>query len=408
MTSILKKGAVGLVDQGMSSLSNVLAVVMVAQSLPASAFGSFSVCYAILIFVVRLTRSYFGTQLTLTHAGQPAQDQARATLGALLVLSPIIAITVGALGLLLADSAPSIVAIVALAAPLVCVQELLRYAAVAVDRAWVALASDTVWVAITAVPALRLIRLDGPQALGVWLGAAAMAVVVAVLLLRIRPNFGHGLRLLRERHDVGNSMTIGAVAASGASVVVTVVTAHALGPASAGSLRGASTVMGPLNVLQAFVTLNLTPILRRNERSADLRFCVRIALLVSAAVTVWSTIVLLLPDSVGQFALGESWPGARSVLPWMCVEYLFLSLATPTTLWLRVRFAARQLLRNRLAYAFLLAGFGSGAALLASSAVYVAAGLAAAAFVSAALGWIAVLRNRSLDLAPPDAAVSTT
>jgi hypothetical protein len=117
-------------------------------------------------------------------------------------------------------------------------------------------------------------------------------------------------------------------------------------------------------------------------------------------------IVPLLPDSVGRFALGESWPGARSVLPWMCVEYLFLSLATPTKLWLRVRFAARQLLRNRLAYALLLAGFGSCAALLAPSVVYVAAGLAAAAFVSAALGWTAVLRNRSLDLTPPDTAVS--
>jgi O-antigen/teichoic acid export membrane protein len=116
--------------------------------------------------------------------------------------------------------------------------------------------------------------------------------------------------------------------------------------------------MGPLNVLQAFVTLNLTPILRRHERSGDLRFCLRIALLVSATAVVWSMIVLLLPDSVRRFALGESWPGARSVLPWMCVEYLFLSLATPTTLWLRVRFAARQLLRNRLAYAVLLAGSG--------------------------------------------------
>lgn len=407
MTSIMKKGAVGLVDQGMSSLSNVLAVVMVAQSLSASAFGSFSVAYAILIFVVRLARSYFGTQLMLTEGGQPARVQARATLGALLVLAPIMGITVGVLGLVLADSEPSITVIVALAAPLVCVQDLLRYAAVAVERGWVALASDTVWVVITAVPALGLVQIDGPRVLVAWLGAAATAAVVAVILLRIKPSFAEGWRLLRERHDVGNSMTIGAVAASGASVVVTVITAHALGAASAGSLRGASTVMGPLNVLQAFVTLNMTPILLRRDRAGDLRFCLRIALLVSVTVIIWSAIVLVVPDAVGRFAFGESWPGARSVLPWICVEYLFLSLATPTTLWLRVRFAARQLLRNRLAYAGLLAGFGSGAALLAPSAVYVAAGLAAAALVSAALGWIAVLRNRFLNLAPQDTAVSS-
>jgi hypothetical protein len=69
MTSIMKKGAVGLIDQGMSSLSNVLAIVMVAQSLSASAFGSFTVSYAILLFVVTLARSYFGTQLGLTENG---------------------------------------------------------------------------------------------------------------------------------------------------------------------------------------------------------------------------------------------------------------------------------------------------------------------------------------------------
>jgi hypothetical protein len=78
MTSIIK-GAVGLIDQGMSSLSNVLAIVMVAQSLSASAFGSFTVSYAILLFVVTLARSYFGTQLGLTETGLAAREQARAS-----------------------------------------------------------------------------------------------------------------------------------------------------------------------------------------------------------------------------------------------------------------------------------------------------------------------------------------
>jgi O-antigen/teichoic acid export membrane protein len=407
MTSIMKKGAVGLIDQGMSSLSNVVAVVMVAQSLSASAFGSFTVSYAILIFVVTLTRSYFGTQLGLTETGLAAREQARAILGALLLLTPLLAITVGVLGVLLADSAPWIVLIVAVAAPLVCLQDVLRYVAVAVERAWVALASDTVWVAIAAVPALGLVQVDGPRVLGIWLGAAAVAFAVAIILLRIKPSFAQGRRLLRKRHAVGSSLTIGAVAVSGASVVVTVATAHFLGPASAGSLRGASTVMGPLNVVQAFVTLNMTPILRRRERAGDIRFCVRVAVLISVAVATWSTIVLLLPDAAGGFVLGESWAGARSVLPWMCFEYLFLGLATPTTLWLRVRFAARKLLQNRLAYAALLGVCGSAAAVLGPSAGYVAAGLAAAAAFSAGLGWLVVLRNRSLNLTPPDAAVST-
>jgi hypothetical protein len=398
----LRKGAVGLVDQGMSSLSNVLAVIMVAQSLSASAFGSFSVAYAVLIFFLTLTRSYFGTQLTLTDTRRAAGDRASATLGALLLLAPALAVATGGIGLLLSNENDfSAAIVVAMAAPLVCLQDLLRYTAVAVERPVVALVSDTAWVAVMAVPALGLIRLTGAQVMAVWLGAAALALAVAAVPLRIKPSFIKGWRLLlRERHAMGSSVTIGAVAVAGASLVIAAATAHFLSTASAGSLRGASTAMGPLNVLVAFITLNLTPALLRRERSQDLGFCVRVALLAAAAAVVWSTALLLLPDVLGRALLGESWAGARSVLPWTCAEYLFLCISTPTVLWLKVRYAARQMLQRRLFYASLLVSFGVVAAILGSSAQYVAAAIAGAALLNALRGWSVVLRNRSLDFTP--------
>jgi O-antigen/teichoic acid export membrane protein len=408
MTSFLKKGAVGLVDQGMSSLSNVLAVIMVAQSLSAAAFGSFSVVYAVLIFLLTLSRSYFGTQLTLTDSQATARERASSALGALLLLAPALALATGIIGLLLSNESDFSISIaVAVAAPLVCLQDLLRYAAVAVERPHVALASDTVWAAITGVAALGLIQLTAPQVMTVWLGAAAIALAVAAVLLRIKPNFVKGWRLLRhERHEVGNSVTIGAVTVAGASLIIAAATAHFLGPTSAGSLRGASTAMGPLNVLLAFVTLNLTPTLLRRQRSQDLGFCVRVALLVSGAVALWSAALLLLPEVVGRALLGDSWAGARSVLPWTCAEYLFLCIATPSMLWLRVRYAARQMLQRRLTYAALLVSFGTLAAIVGSSAQYVAAAIAGAAVINATLGWLTILRNRSLDLTPADPALS--
>jgi hypothetical protein len=237
--------------------------------------------------------------------------------------------------------------------------------------------------------------------MAVWLGAAALALAVAAVPLRIKPSFIKGWRLLqRERHAMGSSVTIGAVAVAGASLVIAAATAHFLSTASAGSLRGASTAMGPLNVLVAFITLNLTPALLRRERSQDLGFCVRVALLAAAAAVVWSTALLLLPDVLGRALLGESWAGARSVLPWTCAEYLFLCISTPTVLWLKVRYAARQMLQRRLFYASLLVSFGVVAAILGSSAQYVAAAIAGAALLNALRGWIVVLRNRSLDFTP--------
>jgi O-antigen/teichoic acid export membrane protein len=405
MISLFRRGAVGLVDQGMSSLSNVLAIIMVAQSLSASAFGSFSVAYAVLIFLLTLTRSYFGTQLTLTDTRSAAGDRASSTLGALLLLAPLLAVATGGIGLLLSSEGDfSIALVVALAAPLVCLQDLLRYTAVAVERPIVALASDTVWAAVMAVPAFGLIRLTGAQVMVVWLGAAALALTVAAVTLRIRPSFVNGWRLLlRERHAMGNSVTMGAIAVAGASLVIAAATAHFLSTAAAGSLRGASTAMGPLNVLLAFIALNLTPSLLRRERSQDLGFCVRVALLAAAAAVVWSAALLLLPNEVGRAVLGESWPGARSVLPWTCAEYLFLCISTPSMLWLRVRYAARQMLKRRLFYAGLLVCFGVVAAILGSSAQYVAAAIAGAALLNVVTGWTVVLRNRSLDFTPASA-----
>jgi hypothetical protein len=408
MTSLFKKGAVGLVDQGMSSLSNVLAVIMVAQSLSAPAFGSFSITYAILIFLLTLSRSYFGTQLTLTESRAAARERSSSALGAVLLLAPALAVATGGIGMLLSNKSDLSIAIaVAVAAPLVCLQDLLRYAAVAVERPHVALASDAVWVLITGVAALGFIRLTAPQVMVVWLGAAALALAVAALLLRIKPNFVKGWhQLRRERDAVGNSVTIGSVTVAGASLIIAAATAHFLGPTSAGSLRGASTAMGPLNVLMAFVTLNLTPALLRRQRSQDLGFCVRVALLVSLGVVLWSSALLLLPDMVGRALLGDSWAGARSILPWTCAEYLFLCIATPSMLWLRVRYAAREMLRRRLIYAALLVSSGTLAAVLGSSTQYVAAAIAGAAVVNAALGWLIVLKAGSLERSPADRVLS--
>src|SRR5215211_7164907 len=111
MASLFKEGAVGLVDQGMSSLSNVLAVIMVAQSLSAAAFGSFSITYAILIFLLTLSRSYFGTQLTLTESRAAARERSSSALGAVLLLAPALAVATGGIGMLLSNKTDLSIAI---------------------------------------------------------------------------------------------------------------------------------------------------------------------------------------------------------------------------------------------------------------------------------------------------------
>ena len=121
---------------------------------------------------------------------EAAWDRTSSTLGALLLLAPLLAVATGGIGLLLSNEGDFLIAlVVAVAAPLVCLQDLLRYTAVAVEKPVVALASDTVWAAVMAVPALGLLRLSGVQVMAVWLAAAALALAVAAVPLRIKPSF---------------------------------------------------------------------------------------------------------------------------------------------------------------------------------------------------------------------------
>jgi O-antigen/teichoic acid export membrane protein len=182
-------------------------------------------------------------------------------------------------------------------------------------------------------------------------------------------------------------MSFGALAGTAASLAVTGVVGAVLSPAAVGSLRGASTFIGPLNVMMAFVSLGMTPVLVRRARSRDLRFCLAVAGTVLSVVCAWAAVVLLLPDAWGRAVLGDSWAGARSVLPWTLLEYAALGVASASTLGLKVRQEARMLVRQKAVVSVLVAVLGCGAALLLHDVRAVSAGLAVAGLVSVTLGW---------------------
>lgn len=377
-----------LVDQGLSSASNVLAVVLVANALDEAAFGRFALAYAVLVAALGVSRSWFGTRISLIGERHLVHREARDVLGSLLLLSPALSALVLVIGWALArHGSTGLIILVAVAAPVVCMQDALRFAAVAAGRPAVAVASDAAWTACLLALLPFAGDLTGPTVLALWLCAAVAALAVAVVGLRVRPDIGGGWAALRRRHRTGESMSFGTVVGQGASLVVTGVVAAVLSPAAVGSLRGASTIVGPLNVVMAFVNLALTPVLVRRGRSRDLWFCALVATLVVAVVTCWGAVVLVLPTGWGEALLGDSWAGARSVLPWMLLEYCAVGAATASTLGLKVRHEAGMLVRQKAVVAVVTVALGCGAALAVDDVRAVAAALAVAGGVSVALGW---------------------
>lgn len=380
--------SVTLVDQGMSSLSNVLAVVLVARALDESAFGRFSVGYAVMIAALSISRAWFGTRLSLTPEVARVAAEARRAIGAILLLAaPSVLLVVAITWLLTGQQVDSSTVVVALATPVVCAQDALRFAAVAGRRPGWALASDTVWVLVLValIPASRWLGSD--DLLWLWFLAATLALGVLLAGLRVTPDLAGGWSGLRERDTTRESVTVGFVVTLAASLTVTGFVAAVLSSADVGSLRGASTIMGPLNVLMAFVNLALTPWLVARDRARDVRNCAAIAgssVIVTAA---WVAVVLSLPTSVGTLLLGDSWAGARAVLPFTSLEYLGMMVALAGMQGLKVRAEARMMVRQRVAVACLMVLTGAVGVWVVGDVRAVSAGLALSAVFGAGLAW---------------------
>ncbi|MDP9417052.1 MAG: hypothetical protein M3P48_04300 [Actinomycetota bacterium] len=377
-----------LADQVVSSASNVLAVVLVARVLTPDDFGRFSLGYTMLTLTLALSRAYFGTRVTLAPDHETALRLTGGLLAAIALLAPLVVAVVLALSVVAAGTASlGVLVVVACATPVVCMQDIVRFGAVAAGRPRTALVSDSVWLAAMCVPFLMSSSLSPSATLAVWMGAAVVALLVALAGLRRRPRLREGLAELTRRDRISGSVAIGSIVTTAATLLLLLVVTTALNPAAAGSLRGASTAMGPINVLLAFSALSLTPTLVRRGRTGDMRFCASIGLALAVLTLAWGGVLLALPRWAGEAAFGASWPGIRSVLAWTVLQYLFIGVSTGPVLGLKVRGQARRLVSQRVSAAFATVLGGSLVAFAVADVRAVALALALASALSAAVGW---------------------
>jgi len=396
LLSAHRSRTVALTDQVFSGGSNFVASIMIARSLDATTFGTFSLTYAALTLVLALTRALIGTRLILAIAHDPLKSD-RATsaaftavgltapLAVMVVMSSYLVLVVPGEGI--RQKGLLVALVVAVGAPLVCLQDVLRFAAVAQGKPQAALSADVIWflLMLLAIPSVAMHGMV--WALAIWVGGCLLALGVLSLWLRPQINVPAALGVLRLRFGVSESTAAGVIAGSAASFIVISVSVQVLGPAAAGSLRGAGTLMGPMNVALAFVDLSLVGYLSRREGKADRQFCVRLALGLVAVIGAWGFVLLSMPSSWGVRLLGESWLGARSVLPWRVLEYVALGPLAAALLGLKVRGATTKLILVQTSFAILTAFLGCLGALTLRGTPGVAMFLAGAATGAAILAW---------------------
>lgn len=383
----------GLADQILSGLSNVLAVVLVARALSAADFGRFALAYATLTVTLTLSRSFLATRISLAPTSELARTRTEQLMTAVLVLAPLITLVVfGLAAAVTGGRSLGILLLVAIATPIVCAQDLIRFGVVASGRPAHAVVSDGCWLLVVAVPIALPVQLSPGAALGLWLAGAVAALLVAMAVSGLRPRRTGGLAQLRTRDRVGESVTLGTILTAVASLTVLFVVARVIGSAPAGALRGAATAMAPINVLLAFVSLGLAPALVRRSRRSDLRFCLAVGGTLGVLTVLWAGALLMIPAEWGAAAFGRSWPGIRHVLSWTLVEYVGLSVAAAAALGLKVRGRAREMVVQRVLASVVALVGGTAWAVTVEEVRGVAAMLALSAFVLAVCAWLQLVR----------------
>ena len=262
--------------------------------------------------------------------------------------------------------------LIAIATPLILVQDSWRFSAVAFRRPERALLSDGVWLLVgllaMAWNALTHRELTPWGAVGVWVAGAVLAFV---LLSRaagsVWPHFSQVPLALRQdarRWHLASDALLGTLT----PVIVAAGTAMIATAEVTGALRGASTLMSPINILLASIPLALLAEASRRTDAQGVALLRKAGVLMVGFTLVWGALLWFLPDVLGRAVLGQTWAQAHPITPWTTVEFCGIAVWTICISILRVRQRTDVALTLRLIYSAATLVLALGVAALVGTA----------------------------------------
>ncbi|GAA4088551.1 hypothetical protein [Nocardioides kongjuensis] len=299
------------VDQILSSLSNIAALIWVAHAFEPIDFGRFS----LVILVYTVAQVVFRSLISTTAIVHPEDADTRAgdILGATVVLGIGASILCSAAGLALiaADSAMGgPILVLGLSLTFLMLHDVGRYLAIAKQRPAGAVTLDSLWFG------LLVVGFVGTEQLGLdsltWLIAAwTGSGVVASLWVFVQCGAptGGGFAWLRERWDFSWRSMVSGLSASGTALATASLMTLFSSPIAVAAFRAATLLGAPSTAVQMAVgTSAAADIAREREDPRAVWRHVRRAILIATVVGVLNLVVLVfLPDVVGHAVLGEAW-----------------------------------------------------------------------------------------------------
>lgn len=343
---------VGILSQSLSSLTNIVLLVLLAHLLSPEQFAPFAVAQTGFVLCLGANQALCLERLVSdSSAAEPSAPRAAVTASATFALLCTVALLavcpfVHASGLLIATALLVLTGLV---------QDSLRWVAASVGQPKVALVSDAVLLASQAVGISTFKPHHAVMALVVAAGANFVAVLVAILNLGrtaalprtwvsrsaiwqvIRPRF------LLE-YSLGQGVSMGALLAVGVSA----------GAAITGQVRILTLLYGPINVLYNGARTFASPLIRDGDPRRGRLVGTSASFVVCLAALAWTIALLDIPGP-GKLLAGKLWTHeTRGLVVPMGLQVSALGVSLGALLLLRTH-DYRQTLRLRILSALLVA-----------------------------------------------------
>jgi O-antigen/teichoic acid export membrane protein len=388
------------IDQVLASASNGLLLFVLAQAATVAEFGAISLLVAVLFTWVGFNRGALGTPILLVSklSRREVEVESGYAFSWTVVTSISAAAAVFVIGVALGQT--SIAVVLALAAPIVLVQDVLRYPPIAFGRPVIAVVSDGVWALF--MLGLLVLNLSGRTvsvdvALLVWGLGGAVSAALLVLLSTIRPKY-HRLAAWWRTYSPARIRFGGTYATMPLTAAVTTaaITAFA-GLAPVAAIRGAVALFGPVTLLIMAVPTVYLMHVRRSGASprAQWRLLVRVSAGMSALTLLATALLSAIPGEVGTLLLGEVWEPAVAVAPFVGLQCVGLCWTTTIYAYLQAEGMGRILFRLRTLHIVIQVGFCIVTAMLLPSAPAIAAAFAAGDCVMAVIATVVASRTVS-------------
>ncbi|NLD77550.1 MAG: hypothetical protein GX643_12885 [Acidimicrobiales bacterium] len=319
---LVKRLSVGVIDQFVSSGANFAMTLYAARRLSADGFGAFSLAMVSIMFAVNLVRCLVSESMLIRPGDTRLERRARAGRAASsaalvgLLASGVFAVA----GMLTSGATSGCFFVLAGTAPLLLVQDTMRFVAFARADPAAALLSDTIWAVGQLVCFVAIATLDSASAelvLVGWAVPAGLGAAVHLVRYQVVPAFRTPMAWITENRDLSYRYAVDYLGNQGASQLGIYTLAGVAGVAAVGGLRGSHTLFGLLNVLSAGSLSVLVPegrrLVARSMRALD-RMSALVAVVFFLASVAAMVVFLVMPDSFGEALLGSTWESARKLI----------------------------------------------------------------------------------------------